>query len=300
MGTRWQDHRSRRVLRAMERDARRTDGPAGPERRRSPALPVLGLAAVVAALAFALGARGVGVDLPAGLGELFHQRVYVEVDGEALAVPRPAPASGRLLPEVPVTTGGTYAFLRQDADGAPVGYDPCRPVRWVLRTTGMPDGGEQLVEQAVAEVSAATGLQLEYAGTTDEAPDVDRAIIQPDRYGTDWAPVLVAWATSEEVPALVGDVAGIGGSAAVPGADGAGQWLAAGRLVLDSEDLGAMIAAGQGDSARAIIMHELGHVVGLDHVNSVTELMNPMMSGILDFGPGDRAGLALVGQVDCQ
>ena len=47
-------------------------------------------------------------------------------------------------------------------------------------------------------------------------------------------------------------------------------------------------------------MHELAHVVGLDHVDDDTELMNPMTSKTITFGPGDRAGLAVVGAVDCQ
>jgi hypothetical protein len=265
-------------------------------------LPVLSLIAVIALVALVLTARAQGLDLrkPGDVAALFRPHVLIEIAGKAMAVPRPEPATGRVLPAVPVTTTGSYAFLNTDADGEPVGYDPCRPVRYVVRATGAPPGGAALVTEAIAHLSADTGLSFEDIGTTDEAPAVDRPLIQPDRYGTGWAPVLIAWATATEVPALAGDVAGIGGSAAVPGADGSGEWLAAGRLVLDSDDLGAMIAGGDPAAARSVVLHELGHVVGLDHVDDRNELMYPMTSTRVDFGPGDREGLALLGQVACQ
>ncbi|HMO12315.1 MAG TPA: matrixin family metalloprotease [Actinotalea sp.] len=258
---------------------------------------VLGLGAAVA-----IGAHLQGLDLtdPSDLRFLVHPRAYVVVDGRAVAVPRPEPSQGRLAPEVPVTTSGTHAFLHVDDEGEPVGYDPCRPVRWVLREDGAPLGGDVLVAESVAAVAAATGLVFEFGGVTDEPPFLDRPIIQEDRYGEAWAPVLIAWADETEVHQLTGQVAGIGGSAAVPGATGDGEWLAAGRLVLDREDLGAMIERGDIETARAVILHELAHVVGLDHVADESELMNPTTSATSSFGPGDLAGLARVGAVRCQ
>lgn len=235
------------------------------------------------------------------LQSLIRPRAYVEIDGEAVAVPRPAPAEGRLLPAVAVTTQGSHAFLHTDAAGAPVGYDPCRPVRYVVRPTDAPAGGQVLLEEAVAVVQAATGLRLEAAGSTDEEPLLERPLIQPDRYGPGWAPVLVAWSDESVVPELAGQVAGVGGSAAVPGADGTGTWLAAGRLVLDAKDVAELLERDGGAAqARAIMVHELAHVLGLDHVDDPAELMHPMTSTRTDLGPGDRQGLALVGQVACE
>jgi hypothetical protein len=254
----------------------------------------------VAALAVVAHARGIDLTDPQEYGALLHMRAYVEVDGKTVAVPLPAPATGRVVPAVPVTTAGSYAFLHVTDDGLPIGYDPCRPVRYVERPEQVPPGGEEVLSQAIEIVSAASGLSLVDAGTTDEKPVIDRTLIQPSRYGSGWAPVFVAWSTSDEMPELKGRVAGVGGSAVVPGATGDGRWLAAGRLVLDSEDLGEMIASGDAGQARAIIIHELCHVLGLDHVNDPNELMNPVTSGLTDLGPGDRAGLALVGQVSCQ
>jgi len=43
-------------------------------------------------------------------------------------------------------------------------------------------------------------------------------------------------------------------------------------------------------------MHEWGHVVGLDHVDSRKELMYPSVGGYLkNYGTGDREGLRILG-----
>lgn len=258
---------------------------------------ILGIAGAVG-----LAWRSTGGDLSdLDLSTLTRPRAFVEVDGRTVAVPRPADSPGRVLPSVPVTTSGSHAFLHTHDDGTPVGYDPCRPVEYVVRTDHAPAVGPQLLAEAVEEVSAASGLRLVQVGTTDEAPVVDRPLIQPGLYGRGWAPVLVAWSDEQEVPELSGQVAGVGGSAAVPGADGTGSWLAAGRLVLDAPDLTRMLDRPDGhERARAIVVHELAHVLGLDHVEDRDELMHPVTSSRTDLGPGDRQGLALVGQVACE
>ncbi len=233
--------------------------------------------------------------------DLWSPRAYVEVQGEAVAVPRPEPADGRQLPAVPVTTTGSYAFLHTDDAGAPVGYDPCRPVPYVTNTAGQPAELPGVVDEAARIVSEASGVLLVHAGETDEAPTMDRPLIQPDRYGEDWAPVLVAWSDEAGFRELEGQVAGIGGSAAVPGPTGEGRWLAAGRVVLDGPDLAAMLDRPDGaEQVRAIVVHELAHVLGLDHVDDTGELMHPLTRERSDLGPGDRQGLALLGQVTCR
>lgn len=256
-------------------------------------LAVLVAAAVLVGLAV-LGSTGWDVT------GWFQRRAFIDVDGEAVAIPEPAPAAGRVLPAVPVTTQGTHAFLHVDADGDPVGYDPCRPIRYVINPAGMPADGQALIDEATAVVSAASGLAFADAGTTDEVPAVQRAVIQ-DRYGDTWAPVLIAWSDESAMHELRGEVAGMGGSAAVPGRHGDGEWLAAGRVVLDTADITAMLARPNGRAqARAIVVHELSHVLGLDHVDDPTELMHPVSSDRTDLGPGDRQGLALAGQADCE
>ncbi|EYR64191.1 peptidase M10A and M12B matrixin and adamalysin [Actinotalea ferrariae CF5-4] len=285
--------RSRRVLRRMERDAARRDR-ASLARRTSAVL----VAAVLGAGWWAGDRSGWETS---GLGDLWSPRAYVEVGGDAVAVPQPEPADGRVLPKVPVTTTGSYAFLHVDEAGGPVGYDPCRPVAYVTNPSGRPSALDGVVHEAAQIVSEASGVSLVHQGDVDEPPMMDRPLIQPERYGEDWVPVLVAWSDEEAFPELEGQVAGIGGSAAVPGPTGEGRWLAAGRIVLDGPDLAAMLERPDGaGQVRAIVVHELAHVLGLDHVDDTGELMHPLTRDRTDLGPGDRQGLALLGQVACR
>jgi hypothetical protein len=210
-------------------------------------------------------------------------------------VEAPERSALRTPPEVPPSEG--YAFERYQ-DGAPVTYDPCRPVTFVVSRTSEPAGGNDLLLSALEEVSLATGLEFVYEGDTNELPRPDRPVYQPLLYGPRFSPVLVAWSNPELSPDLGGRVLGRGGSSALT-SDGESV-LVTGALELDGPEIGGLIAGGDPASARATIVHELGHLVGLAHVGTPGELMNPVLdSSRTDLGPGDRYGLALAGSGPC-
>ncbi|RNL77649.1 hypothetical protein [Nocardioides marmorisolisilvae] len=207
----------------------------------------------------------------------------------------------RLLPEVEVTGTGSYAFLshqKGDRDD-PVGYDPCKPVKVRINPQDAPTGYLALVKDAMAEVSRDTGLELEYVGTTEDRPHWENEYIPSFLGEPRRTPALVSFASPSEVPQLAGRVAGIGGSVAVSVQGGRFRYVTGG-VTLDRavfRDL-ARTADGRRE-ARAIVLHELGHLVGLAHVKDSGELMNAENVGLLDFGPGDLAGLAKVGATPC-
>ncbi|WP_369070616.1 peptidase [Kineococcus terrestris] len=210
-------------------------------------------------------------------------------------------ADGRLEP-VPAqaATGATWRPLATAADGAPVRWDPCRPVHWVVRTDGAPAGGQELLRRAVERVSAASGLRFVEDGTTDEGPSPEREAYQPERYGDRWAPVLVTWTSPAEVPGLAGDVLGRAGPSTVelPGADPA---HVSGEVELDAPELGELLALPGGEAlVLAVVQHELAHLVGLDHVDDPGQLMHPETSWQRDFAAGDLAGLAALGAGPCR
>lgn len=248
--------------------------------------PHHGLRAFVAVgLGLALGAASAGSWLPDRPGP----PAGLEEQATVLGAP----------PDVPAVEGG-YAFTRTQADGSgPVAYSPCRPIHYVVREDGAPQQGAALVATALARISEATGLVFVDDGTTDEAPSADRDAYQPDRYGERWAPVLIAWATEEEVPGLAGSVAGIAGSAAVT--DGDLTVYVTGGITLDARDIARLSRSANGASvALGVITHEMGHLVGLDHVGDQYELMYPRTSlSVTSFQDGDRAGLARLGRGRC-
>ena len=266
--------------------------PAGPPRWRRRnwtgvgtailVVAVVGLGVVAEHLGVLPGARPVAsADVPSP---------GVEAADEPLGSPPPAPAGG-----------GAYEFMAVQDDGVtPVAYDPCRPLHYVVRPSNAPFGGDQLVQDAVARISAVTGLQFVFDGVTDEAPSRPRELFQPDRYGDRWAPLLITWDTVSENADLAADVAGLGGSTPVRRADGPLVYVT-GSVSLDAVQFADILARpGGAEEARAIVLHELGHAVGLGHVSDPTQLMYPTTSAVLDFAGGDLAGLARLGAGACE
>ena len=54
---------------------------------------------------------------------------------------------------------------------------------------------------------------------------------------------------------------------------------------------------GRGQSEGTLLLHELGHAVGLQHVYDSSQVMNPTITTASppDYAAGDRTGLRLVG-----
>lgn len=272
-------HRSARPWRAPA-----VDGPArrtGRSRRDRRGLLAAAIAALIVGVwtvqgGLALQGRGVAA-LPGS-------------DGTPV-VPRPDDAQeGRVLPVV-TAPPGEGGFVRLDEEAA---FDPCRPVHWVMRPDGAPPGAQQAVQAAFDEVSQATGLAFVSDGTTDEAPDDRRQLVQ-ERYGERYAPVLVAWSDEAESSGLAGGVAGYAGPyPADP--DGRGRRFVSGQVVLDAPVLQAVASRPE---EYGVVLHELGHLVGLDHVPDGTDTMAASGLPTADFTPGALRGLAAVGEGRC-
>lgn len=221
-------------------------------------------------------------------------------------VPGVAPASLRSLvgagptrlgtpPVVP--EGGSYAFLQHQRGNAdePVAWDPCREIEYVVNPDGAGPGEVELVHAAIEQTSRATGLRFRDAGTTDRRPDWGAH--RPRSAHDD--PVLIAWARESEVPQLAGDTAGIGGAVAIPAPNGVVRYTT-GMVTLDIDAFFLIGARPDGAGhKRAVVLHELGHLVGLDHVDSPDELMYDDNVGRLDYGLGDVNGLARLGAGAC-
>jgi hypothetical protein len=187
--------------------------------------------------------------------------------------------------------GFRFRHVSEDT-GAPVRYNPCAPIHYVINPRNAPPGGVDDVHTAVRMSSQATGLKFVYDGTTDEFFVHPRDSYQPDRYGERWAPILISWMS--DLPGLPNHEAGrrplgMGGSSFVPNADDALVYVS-GAATFDST---AELRSGFGGRTWGqVILHELGHVFGLDHFEGGDSVMHPSLGlRAAAWGEGDRAGL---------
>jgi hypothetical protein len=221
-----------------------------------------------------------GVDVPSGAGEV-------------AAAPLGTP------PQPPAGIGG-YAFSMTHEDGSPVAFDPCRPIHFVVRPDGQPQGGRELLTSAFSALSAATGLQFVDDGDTNEAPLETRAPYQRDRYGDRWAPVLVVWSSPAETSMLADGVLGRAGPDSFGTGDDASVRLVSGLAVFNGGALGQQLASGDASKARSVLLHELGHLVGLAHVPDPYQVMFDTNAYPLPtYRAGDLRGLELLGRGPC-
>ena len=95
--------------------------------------------------------------------------------------------------------------------------------------------------------------------------------------------------------------AGLGGPQSVAG-DAPGRRRYVSGLVLLNADHLRTVGRGNGGDLRveAVVRHEFGHLVGLDHVQDASELMDPRPSGDpADYADGDLRGLAALSGGPC-
>lgn len=235
--------------------------------------------------------QGLSVAAPAGLRAANAPPPGFEEAGSPLGTP---PEFG----DVPEGQG--FRFLRRDqASDRPVTWSPCRPIHYIVRPDNAPPGGDAMILDAMARVSFATRLTLINDGPTTEGPSEDRAAYQRDRYGDRWAPVLISWATPSEVPDFGVDIVGEAGPIAVRTPSG-GLTYVSGVVYLDPVAIQEIRLRMGAAAATTVVLHELGHLVGLAHVDDVNQIMFPRGGQVADYQQGDRVGLGALGKGPCQ
>ena len=217
----------------------------------------------------------------------------------SIAVVYGANAFFSVAPDVFRSSGdpSDYAFLQTDpADGQPIRYNPCEPIRYVINRTAAPEGAVDDLVASIALFEEAMDVDFVFDGSTDEVPRPDRPIYQPDRYGAgNWAPILFAWVPPDRLLQPDDQAVGSAGSTYVENARGRFVYVT-GVVTFNSE---AKLLPGfeLGGSWGDVALHELGHVVGLAHVEDDTQVMYPdVTGGEARLGSGDLAGLARLGR----
>jgi hypothetical protein len=266
---------------------------------------------VVPVVAAMLGVAALAGPRPIGTGLLESMTTLTGAGGPALP-----PASEREYPTPgveeadsrlsdPVQGNGSTAFTFQEHQSmpitGPVTWSPCRPIHFVVDASGAPPDFAEHVRSVAREVATATGLVLVDDGATTEAAGDQRASFQPDRYGDRWAPVLVRVADAVTVPSLDGDVAGAALAASATDLRTGVRHYVSGEVLLDAEVLANPPTPAGDPDYLAVLRHELGHLMGLGHVDDPSQLMHPVRQASAEgtYQAGDLAGLAALGQGRC-
>lgn len=163
-------------------------------------------------------------------------------------------------------------------------------------------GRVRLVQRALAKVTAASGLRFRYLGRTTYVPHnavvhyptgdsvVFDAAQERRRTG---AELVVAWGRSNMLTSAEDGVGTVSWS---------GNYSSQLRIVEAAVVMrtGVHLKRGftAGESVGALLMHELGHAVGLNHVTTRSQIMYPVIGSWTRayYHAGDVAGLRRVGR----
>ena len=194
-----------------------------------------------------------------------------------------------LPPHVPLTgVAGPpltppFAFSKV-VNGAPLRWNPCRAIRYTINMGGYDESFRAVILESVERLEAATGLPLVPAGNTTFMPtNANQSLIGSS------SELVIALADEGQTDLLPGSVVGRAGIVF-------NSSILRAAIVIDMGDVGGN-PPWSGTGVGAVLLHELGHAVGVDHVSNGTQLMNSVASqgGPTTYAAGDLAGLWQVG-----
>jgi Matrixin len=226
--------------------------------RRLPGGPVLLLGLVGLIGAAAIVAYGLSSKSPAATQAT---RLHLPKVGLGQLLSPPGRCSGR-----PYPPGAQYTFERCSPSATPIGWPRCGRVTYSLDTVNAPPGYASDLARAIAQLEAATRLHLtELSGSADISISWDPSLYDP-RPGTSGEAGITDFVTS----------VGLSGARA-----------SSAKIRLSSH---LQTGATPGIGEEPVLLHELGHAVGLGHYPGPV-VMNPMDRGYTTYQPGDLAGL---------
>jgi len=201
----------------------------------------------------------------------------------------------------------TYALNHMrlsDGKQVVVRWNPCRVHTYKVNVGAVPAKSRRAMlaetQAAMRTLSARTGIPFTYRGGTGEVPRKGSSAKQS-------AELIIAYTTPAKTNySLAGSNVGQGGYRSEAWTMSNGRTtthkygISSGFVVIDTPDMMRLLKPGFGAGMRRgnVLLHELGHVVGLEHVNNPAQAMNFYLFSRSPNGyaAGDLAGLAKVGR----
>lgn len=181
-----------------------------------------------------------------------------------------------------------YMLVRR---GVPARWNPCAEVTYRVnarraRPTALAD-----LREALRRVTYETGVRFREVGTTAQVPGA-----KGFRYDAD---LVVAWSDARTSRHLGGPRAASGGFEYPVEGRGGRPRIRHGFVVVDATVVTKYEPGfGAGVTEGEVLLHELGHVMGLEHADSEYQMMRPALH-TLDaalYGAGDLTGLRRIGR----
>lgn len=174
----------------------------------------------------------------------------------------------------------------------PTRWDPCRVIGYRVNKEQARRGWKRDVKGAFRRLSEATGFTFAYRGTTGRIPQND---------SNSWFPsdtqIVIAWARPSQSSLLrqYRGAAGVGAalsSAGYSNDDGSATYrIIRGMVVIDST-MRRRAGFGRGITRGDVLLHELGHTMGLSHTGASRQLMYSWLTRRkARYGAGDRHAL---------
>lgn len=172
-------------------------------------------------------------------------------------------------------------------------WNPCQTIAYKVNPGPLGATGIAEVQTAVSKLVAKTGIPMSYAGTTGYIPQ------NHDGFGD------IEKQYAETGVRLVVALVPRSSSAAYEGASGRALVTSSGHTDAHTQIVSAAVLArpdlpagfGAGNTRGKLIMHELGHAFGLQHVHDGIQIMDPgSTKSVAEWQAGDLTGLAKVGK----
>jgi hypothetical protein len=216
------------------------------------------------------------------------------------ATATPSPALSPTAPTFRPDVDGAFKFLER-VGGAPVRWNPCDTITYAVNAAGAISPVRPDLTEALRRVTRATGIEFRSVGTTSET--FIRAYQRMRYEGViRKAELILIWVDHDgytKILRLLRDPRPSIAFAKTMAGLFADQDQYFGGIVVMDADATATPGFGYRYAHGSVLLHELGHIMGLDHVRDPDQLMysgrRPNFS-VSVFGAGDLEGLRRLGE----